>query len=109
MLRHPEFSGIVNVGTGCSRSFNDVALAVINECRRSQGQERLTLEAACYSKTITYCQMPRELHGKYQSFTEADLEAFRVCGYAEPMLTLEDGISDYIQHLQSAMGVETEL
>src|SRR4029077_12871556 len=55
-------SGIFNVGTGQSRSFNDVANAIV---------ERVGTGA------IEYVPFPENLSGRYQSFTQADLSALR--------------------------------
>ena len=102
MLDHPEASGIVNVGTGCSRSFNDVALAVINTCRTGCGESEWTLQDAQKSKAIVYFPLPAELNGKYQSFTEADLQELRTLGYADEMTGLETGVRHYVHYLQGA-------
>ena len=100
MLEHPEAIGIVNVGTGCSRSFNDVALAVINACREGRGEPAWSLQEAQQSKAIAYFPLPPELNEKYQSFTEADLQELRASGYEAEMTSLEVGIRHYIRHLQ---------
>ena len=99
LLEHPGVSGIFNVGTGCSRSFNDVALAVINALRHEEGQGPLTLEGARESGVIEYIPMPEALEGKYQSFTEADIGALRKAGYAEPFLDVEEGVGRYVGRL----------
>jgi ADP-L-glycero-D-manno-heptose 6-epimerase len=100
MLDHPEASGIINVGAGCSRSFNDVALAVINTCRAGCGKPELSLQDAQQSEAISYFPLPTELDGKYQSFTEADLQELRALGYSDEMTSLEVGVRLYVQHLQ---------
>ena len=100
MLDHPEASGIVNVGTGCSRSFNDVALAVINTSRAGCGEPEWSLQDAKKSGAIVYFPLPTELNGKYQSFTEADLKELRALGYANEMTSLEAGVRHYVRHLQ---------
>ena len=96
MLDHPEASGIINVGTGCSRSFNDVALAVINTCRAGCGELELSLQDAQQSEAIVYFPLPTELSGKYQSFTEANISSLREVGYQEKFLDVEEGISHYL-------------
>ncbi len=100
MLDHSEARGIVNVGTGCSRSFNDVALAVINTCRAGSGKSEWSLQDAQQSEAIVYFPLPKELYGKYQSFTEADLLELRALGYAGEMTSLEAGVRHYVRHLQ---------
>jgi ADP-L-glycero-D-manno-heptose 6-epimerase len=100
MLDHPEARGIVNVGTGCSRSFNDVALAVINTSRAECGEPEWSLQDAQQSEVIVYFPLPTELKGKYQSFTEADLNELRALGYANEMTSLETGVRYYVRYLQ---------
>ena len=46
---------------------------------------------------IEFIEMPEELQGKYQYFTEAKVEKLRGAGYARPFTILEDGVRDYIQ------------
>ena len=102
MLDHPEASGIINVGTGCSRSFNDVALAVINTSRAGCGEPEWSLQDAQESEAIVYFPLPTELNGKYQSFTEADLNELRAVGYANEMTSLEAGVRHYVHYLQDS-------
>ena len=83
-LEHPDKSGIFNVGTGEARSFRDLANAVMT----SMGRE----------PSITWIDMPEDLHGKYQYFTQADMTKLRAVGYSKPFRSLEDGIRDYVQH-----------
>jgi ADP-L-glycero-D-manno-heptose 6-epimerase len=47
---------------------------------------------------ITYIDMPADLQGKYQYFTEANMVKLRAAGYKRPMTSLEDGIKDYVQN-----------
>jgi len=42
---------------------------------------------------------PPELEGKYQSYTQADISALRSAGYAEPFLTVEEGVTRYVGQL----------
>ncbi|NGZ06416.1 MAG: ADP-glyceromanno-heptose 6-epimerase [Magnetococcales bacterium] len=78
--------GIFNVGTGKSRSFNDVARTLI---RIAGGGD------------IHYVPMPEGLKAKYQSFTEADITALRATGYDAPMHSLEQGIEAFVSAQQS--------
>ena len=73
----PQARGIVNVGTGSSRSFNDIANILI----RLLGRGR-----------IEYVPFNRALEGKYQSFTQADLTNLRGLGYDGDFTSLEAGI-----------------
>jgi len=84
MLDHPECSGIFNLGTGVSRSFNDVANAVI----RWHGHG-----------SIKYIPFPENLTDSYQSFTEADISGLRDSGYSDEFLSIEDGVHRYLEKL----------
>nr|CRH05075.1 ADP-L-glycero-D-mannoheptose-6-epimerase [Candidatus Magnetococcus massalia] len=79
--------GVFNLGTGQSRSFNDVANGVID---------------AVGSGKIEYVPMPEGLAEKYQNFTEADMRAFRAkTGYDTPFTSLEEGLKKYVAYLQA--------
>src|SRR5713101_3252812 len=71
-------SGIFNVGTGQSRSSNEVASTIVG--RIGAG-------------AIEYVPFPASLAGRYQSFTQADLSGLRDAGYSESFSSLEDGIA----------------
>src|SRR5690349_2230799 len=98
-LDHPEVSGIYNVGTGAAQSFNDVAVATVNACRAAQDAPALGLEEMQRTGIIQYVPFPEELKGRYQSFTQADVAALRGAGYAEPFLTVEEGVQRYTEQL----------
>jgi len=83
-LMHPDKSGIYNIGTGKARAFKDLATAVMT----SQGCE----------PSITYIDMPQDLRGKYQYFTQANMNKLRAAGYDQPFYSLEDGVRDYVQN-----------
>jgi ADP-L-glycero-D-manno-heptose 6-epimerase len=73
----PPRQGIYNVGTGTSRSFNDIARTLIGLLGRGE---------------IQYIPFPESLRGKYQSFTESDISRLRSNGYDRPLTSLEEGI-----------------
>lgn len=100
--RHPDRSGIFNLGTGTAATFNDVAVATVNACSRAAGAAPRSLAAFVADGTISYTPIPAALAGRYQSFTQADLARLRRAGYAAPMLTVEDGVSRYVESLISA-------
>jgi ADP-L-glycero-D-manno-heptose 6-epimerase len=80
-------SGVFNVGTGASASFNDVAEAII----------------ACHGKgSIRYIPFPAELKTRYQSFTQADITALRSAGCAVPFKGVRAGIKSYLAALGAA-------
>lgn len=91
--------GIFNVGTGRAQSFNDVGLAVINSLREANGQTPLQLKQATSQGTIEYMEFPIDLRDRYQAYTQADLTRLRNAGYAEPMMTVEQGVAAYVRWL----------
>lgn len=84
LLKHPEVSGLFNVGSGKARSFYDLATA--------------TFKAMNLTPRIGFKEMPETLRDKYQYYTQADLTALRQSGFDEPMTDLEDGIRQYVQN-----------
>lgn len=87
LLENRNVNGIHNVGTGKARSFNDLGRAVFSAMQRS-----------C---RITYVDMPRMLHGKYQNFTQADMNWLDKVGCPLRMTSLEDGVTDFVQNYLS--------
>jgi ADP-L-glycero-D-manno-heptose 6-epimerase len=83
-LEHREQSGVFNVGTGQARAFRDLAWAVMD----GMGVER----------RIEYIDMPEDLRGKYQYFTQADVNSLRRAGYCRPFTPLEEGVADYVRN-----------
>jgi ADP-L-glycero-D-manno-heptose 6-epimerase len=72
-----SYRGVVNAGFGKSRSFNDVARALM---------------AVHGDAPIEYVPFPADLDGRYQHFTEADLTGLRALGCDLEMTPLEEGI-----------------
>jgi len=100
-LDHPGRSGIFNAGTGNAQSFNDVAVATVNTCRKAKGESPLTLAAMRERGIVQYIPFPEDLKGRYQSYTQADVSALRAAGYSAPFLTVEQGVAGYCQKLLS--------
>ncbi|MNC90251.1 ADP-L-glycero-D-manno-heptose-6-epimerase [compost metagenome] len=73
-----------------------MACATVNAIRRARGEAPLALEALRAAGAIEYVPFPPQLAGKYQSYTEADIGALRAAGYADPFLTVEDGVGRYV-------------
>jgi ADP-L-glycero-D-manno-heptose 6-epimerase len=78
----PVRKGVLNVGSGQARTFNDAAKALI---------------ARLGAGTIDYVPFPNSLAGKYQSFTQAELSSLRDAGYTESFSTLENGIAQSVE------------
>ena len=98
-----EISGIFNCGTGHARSFNDLALATVNSCRKAEGGQALDLKTAISQGIIEYMPLPHDLAGKYQCFTQADSSRLvKDAGYKNPFLSLEQGVEIYVKQLLQA-------
>ena len=83
---NPEAVGLFNAGSGQARTFADVARAVF----AAVGEE----------PDLTYGEMPDELHGKFQYHTQADISRLRAAGFSRTLISLEDGVKDYVtKHL----------
>jgi ADP-L-glycero-D-manno-heptose 6-epimerase len=80
----PVANAIYNIGTGQARSFKDLATSVMTSMSREPN--------------ITYIDMPQDLQGKYQYFTQAEMKKLRDAGYKKPFTTLEEGVKDYVQN-----------
>ncbi len=96
---HPQRSGIFNLGSGQARTFNEVALAVINSVRANADQPPLSLQQAVESGLLGYREFPESLRARYQSHTCADLELLREAGYRDDFQSLEEGVSGYCRWL----------
>ena len=47
---------------------------------------------------IKFVDMPEDLRGKYQYFTEAKIDKLKKAGYSRDFTSLEDGVKDYVQN-----------
>lgn len=94
-----EISGIFNCGTGIARNFNDLALATINANRRVRGESVLLLDEAVNRGVIEYISFPDDLAGRYQCYTKANVGRLREAGFKSEFLSLEDGITSYVDFL----------
>ena len=82
-----NISGIFNVATGISRSFNDVANSVIKFFN---------------SGYIEYIDFPAGLEKQYQAFTEADMTNLKNNGYPGKPTELENGVESYLSFLDKS-------
>lgn len=84
-MENTNISGIFNLGTGKSQTFNDVAKAVIDWNKKGK---------------IKYIEFPEKLKGAYQSFTEANISKLREVGYKEEFLDVQEGVKHYLNNLE---------
>jgi len=82
LIDHPNVSGIYNVGTGKARSFDDMMIAMWKALGREPKIERIDI--------------PPELAGRYQYFTEARMERLRAAGYDASFMPLETAVERYV-------------
>jgi ADP-L-glycero-D-manno-heptose 6-epimerase len=83
LLDNPQVSGLFNLGSGRARSFLELVQAMF----AAMGE----------APRIEFVDMPADLRGKYQYFTEAPLERLRAAGFTAPMTTLEEGVGRYVR------------
>jgi ADP-L-glycero-D-manno-heptose 6-epimerase len=83
LLQHPEVGGVFNVGTGQARTWNDLARSVF--------------AAMNLPENIDYIDMPEQLRGKYQYFTQAEMAKLAATGCPVRFTSLEDAVKDYVQ------------
>jgi ADP-L-glycero-D-manno-heptose 6-epimerase len=84
LYKTKENSGIINIGTGISSSFNQLGEAVF--------------KALEMPVNIKYIEMPDSLKNKYQYRTNANISKLRKMGYEKPFTTLDGGIEDYVKN-----------
>ena len=75
--------GLLNCGTGKARTWVDLVTAVFH--------------AMGLTPKIEFIEMPQQLQGKYQYFTEASETKLRAAGYSKPFTSLEEGVREYVQ------------
>jgi ADP-L-glycero-D-manno-heptose 6-epimerase len=75
---------IINVGTGFSTSFKDVALKIINKLGKGK---------------IKYVSFPKKFKGKYQVYTKAEIKKLRCYGYKDQITNIDNGISLYLKKI----------
>jgi ADP-L-glycero-D-manno-heptose 6-epimerase len=78
----PSVSGLFNVGTGHARSFRDLMLAAY--------------AALGKSPQIDFIDMPEQIRGSYQYFTQGEGDRLRRAGYNGGFTPLEDAVAAYV-------------
>ncbi|HVO65667.1 MAG TPA: ADP-glyceromanno-heptose 6-epimerase [Syntrophales bacterium] len=82
LFEHPEVKGIFNLGTGQSRTWNDLIHAVFS--------------AMNIKPKIEYFDMPPDIRGQYQYFTESKMDKLRATGCPVTFHPLEEAVRDYV-------------
>lgn len=85
LLNENVTSGIYNVGTGKADAFYNLAKATLE----SMGGD---------TNAVKFVDMPEDLRGRYQYFTEAPMDKLTKEGYKEKFHTLGEGVKDYVQN-----------
>jgi len=81
LVDQPHVSGLFDVGSGTSSSFNELARHLISA--RGGGETE-------------YIPFPDQLRGRYQTATCADLGALRAAGFRPGFTPLDEGIRRYL-------------
>jgi ADP-L-glycero-D-manno-heptose 6-epimerase len=87
LFKNPSKTGMFNLGTGKSRTWNDIAKAMFAVMGKKEN--------------IDYVDMPDFLKSKYQYFTEAKMDNLKRAGYDKPFMELEDSVKDYCSYLKN--------
>lgn len=83
-IEHPEKNGIFNVGTGHATTWIELVTALFDSVGKPVN--------------IEFIDMPEDIRGKYQYFTEANLKKMKDAGYNKPILNVRDGVMDYVKN-----------
>jgi ADP-L-glycero-D-manno-heptose 6-epimerase len=82
---HNNHTGIFNVGSGKAQSWNELARALFKALKKEEH--------------ISYIEMPQDLVGKYQNFTEADTKKLKqALGKEAETISLEMACDDYVNN-----------
>lgn len=76
---NPAPNAIYNSGTGTARTFLDLTHAVFTALNKEP--------------RIVFIDMPSDVAGQYQNYTQADMTLLREAGYSRPPTPLEDGVA----------------
>lgn len=83
-LDKPNVNGLYNLGTGKSRTWNDLVSAIFKSLNKPVN--------------IEYIDLPEHLREKYQYFTEANMNKIKKAGFNSSITSLEDGVADYVKN-----------
>ena len=80
----PLAGGLFNIGSGQAATWLELSQAIFAAMGRPS--------------QIDLVDMPAQLRGNYQYFTEADMTRFKETNYPEPLTPLQDAVRDYVQN-----------
>ena len=83
-LNNNNFSGLYNAGSGNAETFKALAEAVLIN---TKGQP----------DDIKYIEMPNDLKGKYQYYTQATMNKINSIGFNDNFMNLKEGVTDYLE------------
>jgi len=81
-MENRKNSGIYNLGSGQAHTFLELATAVF--------------EALNQVPNIKYVEMPEDIRGNYQYFTEASMNRVKSAGYSDSFWDFDQAIKDYV-------------
>ena len=81
LAENSRANGLFNLGSGCARTWLDLAHAIFAALRREP--------------EIEFIDMPEDIREKYQYFTEAKIDKLREAGYRDNLFGLEEAVADY--------------
>ncbi|MZG53220.1 MAG: ADP-glyceromanno-heptose 6-epimerase [Nitrospinae bacterium] len=82
-LEQQGMGGIFNVGSGKARNWNDLARALFAAMNKQEN--------------IEYIDMPEEIKDQYQYHTCSETEKIQKAGFTETVMSLEEGVADYVE------------
>lgn len=96
-LDNPKYRGVFNAGTGAAGSFNQVAATTLNAVTA----RNKTVEQWVAKGFMRYIEFPPALVGKYQSYTQANLNKLKTeGGYTADFANVNVGVAAYVKQLQ---------
>ena len=83
VLQNPQANGIFNAGTGRAHTFNNLARGIFDGLDKKP--------------VIEYFPMPEELRGRYQYFTQADMNRLQQAGYTSGPDRFQEFVARYVR------------
>ncbi|PLX16249.1 MAG: ADP-glyceromanno-heptose 6-epimerase [Candidatus Muiribacterium halophilum] len=81
-MNNPQLTGLYNLGSGQANTWNTLIGSIF--------------KAMKIKKNIEYVDMQEELKGKYQYFTQADMEKVKSTGVELEITPIEKAVKDYV-------------